>query len=129
MEQRTGVLAKYWDEQKLILQYKYFIFNGKKEGEYKEYYTNRYLFHIYNYKNNKREGEYKHYKRNNQLQTIYNYKNNNIHGECKEYHDNGQLMEICNYNNNYRMIEECILYDTSGKILRIDEYQLIIKME
>jgi antitoxin component YwqK of YwqJK toxin-antitoxin module len=46
------------------INFKYFKFNDKKEGEYKEYYINGKLEEICNYKNGWREGEYKNYYEN-----------------------------------------------------------------
>ena len=78
---------------------KYFIFNGKKEGEYKEYYSNGLLDIICNYKNDKREGEYKSYYNNKQLYKICNYKNGDLEGEHKKYWANGRLYGIYNCKN------------------------------
>lgn len=55
--------------------FEYFIFNGKKEGQYKLYYSN------------------------GQLSIIYNMVDNIIQGECKEYYPNNKIMRKCIYKN------------------------------
>ena len=77
----------------------YFIFNGKKEGEYKQYDNSGKSSVICNYKNGNLEGEYKQYHENGKLCIICNYKNGKKEGEYKTYWPNGQLVRICNYKN------------------------------
>ena len=71
----NGVIYKYYSTTEIKLCYNYFIFNGKKEGEYKSYHWNRQLF------------------------VRFNYVNDRIEGENKEYYDNGQIWQILNYKN------------------------------
>jgi antitoxin component YwqK of YwqJK toxin-antitoxin module len=78
---------------------KYFIFNGKKEGECKSYDESGQLWDTSNYKNGKNEGEYKKYYYSGQLEIQCNYKNNKLEGEFKEYYTNGRLKDIYNYEN------------------------------
>ena len=54
---------------------KYFMFNGKKEGEYKEYHSCGDLI-ICNYRNGKKEGEYKYYHVSSESYYVCDYKNN-----------------------------------------------------
>ena len=70
-EKKNGVIQVYYNEAVIQLTTKYFIFNGKYEGEYKI---------------SDRDG---------QLKVINNFINNKVEGEYKIYHDNGQLQEIC----------------------------------
>ncbi len=75
-EQKNGVIRKYYNYKEIKLWREYFEFNGKIEGEYKEYYDNGQLSLIFNYKNQKTEGKYTLYYSNGQLKKICNYKNN-----------------------------------------------------
>ncbi len=93
-EKKNGIILEYSSDK--ILLTKYFIFNGKIEGEYKKYYNNG-LKVICNYKNERKEGIYKIYYDNGQLWLICNYKNNKLEGEYKSYYRNGQLYRIVNY--------------------------------
>ena len=56
---------------------KYFIFNGKKEGEYILYYYSGQVKVICNYIDNKKEGGYKEYEKNGYLFAMCNFINNN----------------------------------------------------
>ena len=60
-EKNNGIIQEYYDLTKAKICYEFFIFNGKKEGEYKSYYENGQLYSICNYKNGKYEGEYTQY--------------------------------------------------------------------
>ena len=77
-EKRNGIIQTYYYEINIRLWYGYFTFNGKREGEYKEYYNNGQLCMICNYKNNKIEGECKEYYKNGKLELMHNYKNDKI---------------------------------------------------
>ncbi len=98
-EKKNGIIQEYFDLTKAKIYYEFFIFNGKKEGEYKYYYKNGQLASIYNYKNDNLEGERKTHYDNGQLYVVSNYVNNHKEGKYKRYSDNGQLKTICNYKN------------------------------
>ena len=98
-EKRNGIVQGYYDMSQINLWYEHFIFNGKKEGEYKSYYRDGQLEEICNYKNNNMEGEYKYYYKNGQIWGTRNYKNGKLEGEFIIYHENGQICEILNYKN------------------------------
>jgi antitoxin component YwqK of YwqJK toxin-antitoxin module len=93
MTKRNGIVQ--------IFDAKYFIFNGKHEGEYKKYhYVHKTLLILCSYmKNDKKEGEYKYYHANGQLNLIYNYRDGKIEGICKIYYKNGQLIQALDYKN------------------------------
>ncbi len=96
----------------------YFIFNGKKEGENKNYYDNGQLYIIYNFINNKLEGEYKQYYSDSKLWQTCNYKNGKAEGEFKSYYENGLPERICNYKNGNRE-GECKDYYCDGELQSI----------
>jgi len=91
VKKKNGVIQIYCDKAETKIYYKYFIFNGKREGELKSYFIDGQLDIILNYINDKAEGEYKSYHENGQLYTICNYKNDKAEGEYKEYYNNKQL--------------------------------------
>jgi antitoxin component YwqK of YwqJK toxin-antitoxin module len=103
-EKKNGIIRIYCDKAEKKLWYEYFIFNNKREGEYKDYYKNGQLYEIVNYKNNNLEGEHKQYWVNKQLSVIYNYKNNKKEGKYKGYQNNGELYMTFNYKNDKRVI-------------------------
>ena len=53
------IVRKYYETGELEMEY--FIFNDKKEGEFKRYYENGQLDYVCNYINDKKEGEFKRY--------------------------------------------------------------------
>jgi len=85
-EKKNGIIQEYFDGNNLK---KYFIFNDKKEGEYKHYWENGQLREICNYKDGKKEGTYKEYYENGQLREIYNYKDEKKEGKCIKYYNDG----------------------------------------
>jgi antitoxin component YwqK of YwqJK toxin-antitoxin module len=87
-----------------------FIFNKKKEGEYKMYYENGQLRKICNYINGKQEGKEEIYDNGRyQLYEKCNYKNDKLDGEYKQYDKNRKVIIICNYKNN-EIEEEILIY-------------------
>ncbi len=76
-EKKNGVIQEYFGKGKINLWKKFFIFNGKIEGEYKKYWED------------------------GQLWITYNYKNGKLEGECITYYQN-EKRKICNYKNNYK---------------------------
>ncbi len=90
----TGIVRTYYDNQKTKLKEEYFEVNGKKEGEYKEYYENGQLLRICNYINEKKEGPYREYHINGALRIFCNYVNNMIKGEYKEYYMDKKVDEL-----------------------------------
>ena len=97
-EKKNGVV-QICDHEDIKTISKYFIFNGKFEGEYRIYHENDILLIISNFKNGKKEGEYKSYYKNGQLCFIYNYKDDKIEGEYISYWENGDIFQIYNYKN------------------------------
>jgi antitoxin component YwqK of YwqJK toxin-antitoxin module len=85
MEKRngTGIIKKYYYDriEEYYAYYEFFVFNGNKEGKYKQFYKNGQLYLICNYKNGKIEGEFQSYYESGQLYIKCNYKNNKIEGE------------------------------------------------
>ncbi len=79
-EKNNGIIRKYYDEEKIKLSNTYYIFNGKREGENKLYYTDGKPYIECNYKDDILEGEY------------------------KIYYETGQLPFICKFNNNVMII-------------------------
>ena len=97
---KYGIIQTYFDKSEIKLCSKYFVFNGKMEGEYKLYYDNNdQLSVMCNCKNDKKEGEYKLYHNNGWLLSMVNYKNNKKEGKYKQSYLNGKLYVIWNYKN------------------------------
>ncbi len=74
----TGIVRTYYDNDNTILQEEYFILNGIKEGEYKEYHMSGELMVSCNYVNGIKEGEYKMYCRDGRLKYICFFVNGEI---------------------------------------------------
>ena len=76
------------------LEYHYFLDeNGKKHGEYKDWWRNGTLgIHCF-YENGERHGEYKDWYTNGTLWKHCFFKNDKLHGEYKEWYSNGTLRE------------------------------------
>ena len=77
------------------LKEEYFIFNDKKEGEYKSYHSNGWELS----KDNSKLGNLSSTNFHGQLHVVCNYINDKKEGEYKSYHSNGFLKEVCNYIN------------------------------
>jgi antitoxin component YwqK of YwqJK toxin-antitoxin module len=69
----SGVDRTYYDTEKTQLKSEVFIYNGKKEGVYKEYYEDGELLSEVNYINGKKNGIYNSYYDNGQLSSEINY--------------------------------------------------------
>ena len=67
------------------------IKDGKKEGEWVEYWGNGQLMSKVSYKNGKEEGEWVGYHRNGQLSSKGSYKNGLWEGDWVEYYGDGTL--------------------------------------
>ncbi len=104
-EKKNGIIKIYYRTTEIKSQIKYFIFNGKREGEYKEYHENGQLKKICNYSNDKKEGKYKQYYKNGKIYIICNYKNAKIEGIYKECYENIEIEIICNFKNGERQME------------------------
>jgi antitoxin component YwqK of YwqJK toxin-antitoxin module len=79
-EKKNGIIVEYYYEKIIKLRKKYFVFNGKQEGEYNSYYINGQQETICNYKNGNLEGEHKTYWITGHIFIIWNYKNNKNEG-------------------------------------------------
>jgi antitoxin component YwqK of YwqJK toxin-antitoxin module len=90
------VLLKDIMIEKIKLQNKHFVFNGKEEGEYFMYHYNEnhkeQLFIICSYINNKKEGQYKSYYINKKIACKCNYINDKRVGEYTVYNPEGEIM-------------------------------------
>ncbi|MAD11452.1 MAG: hypothetical protein CMC04_01855 [Flavobacteriaceae bacterium] len=87
----TGNILWYAYKDKNIITIKVSYKDGKREGEYLEYYENGQLRFKRNYKDGKLEGEYLIYYESGQLKKKNNYKNGKRDGENIHYWENGQL--------------------------------------
>ncbi len=85
------------------LLYEVYEINGKKEGTYKEYYTNGKISKICNYVDDKLNGEHKVFSTSG-LFNICNYVNGKKNGEYKQYFtsQSQNLYYSCNYINDLR---------------------------
>jgi antitoxin component YwqK of YwqJK toxin-antitoxin module len=95
-KKKNGIIQQYYDKEKIHLCKKYFIFNGKEEGEYFLYHYhenhNEQLYIICNYINNKKEGQYKSYYTNKKIACECNYINDKTVGEYTVYNPEGGIM-------------------------------------
>ena len=67
------------------------IINGKREGEWLEYWGNGQLYSQRTYKDGKYEGEYFSYYESGQLNINVNYTDGKKDGELLDYYESGQL--------------------------------------
>lgn len=89
-EIRTGVVRYYFGPgNSPILGHEYFQIDGKKEGEYRMYWSNSNLMAIHNYIDNVIDGPYFYWNKNGILLYIDNYKNGVQNGPYIEFRDNG----------------------------------------
>lgn len=96
--------------------------NDLKDGEEKEYYNNKRLKNIYNYKAGNLNGKYVCYYENGQIEISGNYINNLLDGEKKEYYKNGQVKNIEHYTLGERD-GRCTYYKENGIITTDEEFR------
>ncbi len=94
------VVRTYHNNQ--TLDEEYYEINGKKEGEYKQYYITfqnsiSQIERICYYINDKKNGEYKSYYMNGLLKRIFYYIDDKLNGEYKTYYKNGQFTFFNNF--------------------------------
>ncbi len=78
--------------------------NGKLNGAYKSYYSNKKPLIIAKYKNGKLDGHYQKFSVKNKVYEDFNYKNGKLHGLCKFYDRlTGLITEEGNYENDERV--------------------------
>jgi antitoxin component YwqK of YwqJK toxin-antitoxin module len=95
-----------------IVHYK----DGKKDGEYLEYYPNGQLFRRYKYVNDKIICGSKSWFKSGKLETEF------IDKTCIKYDDNNKVQQKTIFDNNYNTIK-IIKYDTKGIIEEEQEYK------
>lgn len=96
--------------------------NGKKTGNYKEYYSNGQLF-IKGYTvNNKFENEFTSYYKNGELKTQGNTSEGTRTGKWKSYYPNGELKEEVTLNKNSKD-GSYINYNKEGQLLEKGSYK------
>jgi antitoxin component YwqK of YwqJK toxin-antitoxin module len=96
--------------------------NGKRQGAWKEYYSNGALMSEGIYKNSIRVGNWKYYHENGNLEQEGKYTSREIpDGDWKYYHENGQLYRIESYMDG-ELDGEYIEYNDSGKVLVKGQY-------
>ena len=116
-KQKNGIVHTYHDTDSTKLQSKFFIFNGKKEGEYKLYHETGGLWYVFNYKNNNKEGIYTQYYLNiKQIYSIGNYQNDQYSGKFRMFWNNGILRSEYTYKNN-KLEGEYLDYDKHEKLI------------
>jgi antitoxin component YwqK of YwqJK toxin-antitoxin module len=86
-------------EHKSKYQHYFIDENGKKQGEYKWWWSNGKIWEHRYYVDDKRHGEYKAWHLNGQLSRHCYYVDGKLHGEFKLWHENGQLWVHCFYQN------------------------------
>lgn len=97
--------------------------NGKKQGEWKEYYTSGKLMAEGKYKNSQRIENWKFYHENGNLEQEGKYTSRGRpDGEWIYYHENGEIYKIENYYNGY-LDGEYIEYSDTGKVIVKGQYE------
>jgi len=114
----TGNVNIYTNNGSLISEY--YMVNGKKEGELKEYKKNKLNLSI-NYINGIKHGLYKEYYDNGNIRIECNYSDEQKHGLYKKYYDNGNIRIECNYIDDKKNSEYKEYYD-NGQIKEICNY-------
>lgn len=74
--------------------------NGKKNGQFRQYYDNSKIQEESNYKNDIKDGSSHWYNKNGKLIAEYNYKNGSFDGIQKTFYDNDTLQTSTMYLNN-----------------------------
>lgn len=74
--------------------------NGKKNGQFRQYYDNTKIQEESNYKNDIKNGSSRWYNKNGRLIAEYNYNGGNFEGLQKTYYENDTLQTVSLYNSN-----------------------------
>ena len=91
------------------------VSQGKKVGEWLEYYEDGQLLLKRNYKDDKKEGEWLQYSESGQLIKKSNFKDGKADGEWLIYYESGALYSIGNYKDDKKE-GEWLWYWESGKL-------------
>ncbi len=97
-EKQNGRCTEYYSGTKIVKS-KFKLKEGKIEGEYREFFQNKNLKILANYKSNVLEGEYLTYYDNSQLKTKEFYRNGQKHGISYLYNPKGTLLNSTTYFN------------------------------
>ncbi len=108
-----------------ILEKSYFYNDDKKDGIYKEYYTNENDGNVKNevyYINDKKNGIYKKYDKNGNLEMKCKYIDDKKNGYCKEFYKNKSLYKKYNYIDDKKegIYKE---YDRNGRLITHYNYE------
>ncbi len=118
-----GIYKMYeFNRLSVICNYK----NGKKNGKYESFYTNKTNMNskhrqIANYVDDLLQGESIYYFVSGAIATKCNYVDNHIEGENIIYHENGQPKYVCN-NKNGKIDGEYKMYWKNGQLKEIVNY-------
>ena len=104
----------YGDKSKKKLN----IINGKRNGEYTEYYPNGQLKITANYNNGDLNGAFSEYYPNGQLKITTDYSNGELDGLFIEFFENGMLRFETKYSNGFKQPEDSTSYYRNGNIFR-----------
>ena len=96
--------------------------DGKKDGEWLEYFESGQLYKKYNYKDGKKEGEQFYYYENGKLRSKVNYRYGKTEGERLWYYENGQLGVKGMYKNDKRE-NEWFFYYENGQLRLTEIYK------
>lgn len=99
--------AKKFLKRTLIKEYlrQYYTVDGKRDGEYKEWYENGQPFVYCNYKDGELDGEYKRWHQGQLLEHCY-HKNGKLDGEYKSWNNDGQLHFHYYYKNDVKINDQ-----------------------
>jgi len=115
----SEVITRHDDE---TLWEKYFVLNGKKNGEYIQFgYLDNYIIMKCNYINDMLEGDYITYHSNGNINMKTIYHNNILHGECRTYYHTGQINEKYDYVDG-KINGDYICYDIMGNTVFRKKY-------
>jgi antitoxin component YwqK of YwqJK toxin-antitoxin module len=94
--------------------------NGKRDGEWKEYYENGNLKWLKHFNNDKEDGEWREFYESGKLKKKINFKDGKVHGECISYYESGEIETSSFYKDGFRF--HIYSYYTNGTISRFENY-------
>jgi antitoxin component YwqK of YwqJK toxin-antitoxin module len=96
----TGVVYSLADNKKDTIVVGEFL-NGKEDGEWRKYYSNRQLMERRYYSAGKKVGVYTGWWANGKQRLLYYFRDGEYEGNCKDWDNNGALVSSMNYKNGY----------------------------
>ena len=118
----TGLIKEYFQNNgnPVHVHREYYVVDGRREGEYRDYYPNGTLRTTLTYVNNLKEGEGRHFSHTGNLQIVAHYKDDKLNGEYVSYMNDGRVYKIRYFVNDVMVCQHVINPYTESTEINVD---------